>query len=129
MAKQERKARPWKKPRKSRPKLKEWFDASTIIAGDFHIIKKYCPNDLSNKIIVTNTTTNQDVKFLKNSGAAYLFTSTPRLDNRTFGTNVIEAIARSFIDDIDIPHIYDIESFLKHSKFKHFSIKLNEIKG
>ena len=40
---------------------------------------------------VTNTTTEHDVKMLKDKGLIWLVTTTPRLEGRSFGTNVIEA--------------------------------------
>jgi hypothetical protein len=49
------------------------------------------PDDMTGKWIVTNTTTAADVDFLRSIGAELLITSTPRLEGRTFGTNVIEA--------------------------------------
>jgi hypothetical protein len=46
---------------------------------------------MAGKWVVTNTTTAQDVEFLRTRGVELLITSTPRLEGRTFGTNVIEA--------------------------------------
>jgi hypothetical protein len=63
-----------------------------IIAGDFHYVKKYMPDRLENKIIVTNTVTEEDVEFLKYRGVEMLVTTTPELDGRSFGTNVMEAL-------------------------------------
>lgn len=68
-----------------------YYDAD-IIAGDFHYIKKYMPRDMVGKIIVTNTVTSDDVKMLKERGLSMLVTTTPELDGRSFGTNVIEAV-------------------------------------
>jgi len=62
-----------------------------IIAGDYKWVRKYMPKDMTGKWIVTNTTTAQDVEFLRSTGAELLITSTPRLEGRSFGTNVIEA--------------------------------------
>jgi hypothetical protein len=49
------------------------------------------PLDLSGKIIITNTTTETDVNLMQSRGVEYLITSTPRLDGRSFGANVLEA--------------------------------------
>ena len=43
------------------------------------------------KIIVTNTTTPEDVALFKQCGIKYLMTTTPVLDGRSFGTNMMEA--------------------------------------
>jgi hypothetical protein len=64
---------------------------SDIIAGDFKYVRKYMPADMSGKWVVTNTTTTEDVAFLRAHGVELLITSTPRLEGRSFGTNVIEA--------------------------------------
>lgn len=69
-----------------------YFDENEIIAGDFLYIKRYMPDDLYGKIIITNTVTLKDVEDLKRKGASILITTTPEFDGRSFGTNVIEAI-------------------------------------
>ena len=73
------------------PKFGDWYNWATVIADDFHYIKQHMPERLDGKIIVTNTTTLRDVDLLRERGAAYLCTVTPRLQGRSFGTNVIEA--------------------------------------
>lgn len=62
-----------------------------IIAGDFKYVRQWMPGDMQGKWVVTNTTTAEDVEFLRDRGVELLVTSTPRLDGRSFGTNVIEA--------------------------------------
>ncbi|RIK41858.1 MAG: quinate 5-dehydrogenase [Chloroflexi bacterium] len=74
-----------------RPKFGRWYEWATVIADDFHYIKRHLPERLNGRIIVTNTTTADDVELLRARGVRYLVTSTPRLEGRTFGTNVIEA--------------------------------------
>jgi hypothetical protein len=69
-------------------RLYEWAD---VIAGDWIYVRKFMPADMSGKWIITNTTTPSDVEFAREHGAELLVTSTPRLDGRSFGTNVIEA--------------------------------------
>ena len=49
------------------------------------------PDNLAGKVIVTNTTTPEDVELFKESGVKYLVTTTPVLDGRSFGTNMMEA--------------------------------------
>ncbi len=67
-----------------------YLDAD-IIAGDFKYVRQWMPEDMSGKWVVTNTTTAADVEFLRDRGVDLLVTSTPRLEGRSFGTNVIEA--------------------------------------
>jgi hypothetical protein len=73
------------------PKYESWYRWASVIADDFLYIKKHLPARLDGKIIVTNTTTAADVELLRERGIACLITTTPRLDGRSFGTNVIEA--------------------------------------
>jgi hypothetical protein len=73
------------------PKYEKWFNYGPVIAGDFQYIRRNMPDDLSGKIIITNTTTANDVDMLQTRGVSYLVTSTPRIDGRSFGTNVLEA--------------------------------------
>lgn len=69
-------------------RLYEWAD---IIAGDWQYVKKYMPADMRGKWIITNTTTPADVELARERGVELMVTSTPRLEGRSFGTNVIEA--------------------------------------
>jgi hypothetical protein len=73
------------------PKYEKWFNYGPVIAGDFNYIRRNMPDDLTGKIIITNTTTADDVSLLQSRGVSYLVTSTPRVDGRSFGTNVLEA--------------------------------------
>lgn len=72
-------------------KNKKWYDEADIIAGDFLLINKYLPPKLTDKIIITNTTTEDDVRQLKERGLKMLITTTPVFNSRSFGTNVMEA--------------------------------------
>ncbi len=74
-----------------KPQWQQYFDASTVIAGDCHYITHAMPNSLTGKIIVTNTTTPEDRDLFCRAGVKYLVTTTPLFDGRTFGTNMIEA--------------------------------------
>lgn len=74
------------------PKFPDWYAWATVIGGDFLYIKRHLPARLDGKIIVTNTTTAEDLDLLRDRGVAALVTTTPRLDGRSFGTNVIEAV-------------------------------------
>ena len=67
----------------------EWAD---VLAGDFHYIKRHAPSALPNKIVLTNTITAEDVQELKESGVSLLVTTTPNMNGRSFGTNVMEAV-------------------------------------
>jgi hypothetical protein len=76
---------------KNTPKHDRWYEWATVIAGDCHFIKRYMPARLDGKIICTNTTTPADVEAFRAAGVSYLVTTTPVMDGRSFGANMIEA--------------------------------------
>ncbi len=80
------------KQEKNTPKFGQWYDWATVIAGDCHFIKRFMPARLDGKIICTNTTTPADVAAFRAAGVRYLVTTTPRLEGRSFGTNMMEAM-------------------------------------
>jgi len=73
------------------PKWESYYQQASVIAGDCHYIKRHLPERLDGKIIATNTTTPADVEAFRQAGVKYLVTSTPVLDGRSFGTNMMEA--------------------------------------
>ncbi len=79
-------------------KYATYYKEADIIAGDYHYIKKYMPKSLKDKIIITNTTTSKDVRIMKDKGISMLITTTPELDGRSFGTNVLEGVMISLIN-------------------------------
>ncbi len=46
---------------------------------------------MDGKVVITNTTTADDIDFLTRRGVRYLVTTTPVFDGRSFGTNLLEA--------------------------------------
>lgn len=83
------------------PKWEKYYQEAQILAGDFVSIRASMPDDLRGKIVLTNTTTAKNVEELRERGVHLLVTSTPRLEGRTFGTNVMEATLRAMIDKPD----------------------------
>ena len=83
------------------PKWRKYYEEATVLAGDFVSIRAHMPDDLSGKIVVTNTTTEKNVEELQQRGLHILVTTTPRLKGRSFGTNVMEATLRALIDKPD----------------------------
>ncbi|MCX7870759.1 MAG: quinate 5-dehydrogenase [bacterium] len=77
--------------------ISKYIDKVDIISGDFHYIKKL--GDLvKNKIIITNTLTNEDINKLKEFKVKKLITLSIYIDNRSFGANVLESIIGSIIN-------------------------------
>jgi hypothetical protein len=73
------------------PKFTKWYEWADVIAGDCHYIKRHMPEDLTDTVIVTNTTTEKDMALFKERNVQYVVTSTPILNGRSFGTNMMEA--------------------------------------
>lgn len=74
-----------------KPKWEKHYQWASVIAGDCHYVKRHMPEQLSGKVIATNTTTEEDVELFRKAGVKYLVTSTPAFDGRSFGTNMMEA--------------------------------------
>jgi hypothetical protein len=83
------------------PKWTKYYQRSQVIAGDFLQIRQYMPDELTGKIIVTNTTTSKNVDELRERNLHILVTVTPRLEGRSFGTNVMEATLLALMDKPD----------------------------
>ncbi len=73
------------------PRWESYYHWASVIAGDCLYIKRHMPDGLEGRVIATNTTTPADVALFRQAGIKYLVTSTPVLDGRTFGTNMMEA--------------------------------------
>lgn len=81
-----------KKQEVGQPRHERYFQEADIIAGDYHFIKRYMPQEMPGKTIITNTVTSDDLYFLKERKIRRLVTTTPELKGRSFGTNVLEAL-------------------------------------
>ncbi len=80
------------------PKWDKYYKQATVLGGDFIQIRQYMPDDLTGKIVVTNTTTAKNVDELRQRNLHILVTVTPRLEGRSFGTNVMEATLLALMD-------------------------------
>ena len=78
------------------PKYTKYFEESDLLAGDFLFMRKYMPLDISGKTIITNTTTDDNIEFLRQRGAKMVITTTPRYEGRSFGTNMLEAALTAY---------------------------------
>ena len=94
------------------PKHSKYYYDADILAGDFNYIRRYLPEKLEGQIIITNTTTQEDMQLLKARGISKVITTTPDMGGRSFGTNVIEAlivsIMRKPIEQIAPQEYYDM---------------------
>ncbi len=68
-----------------------WFETAEVVAGDFLLIARYAPPDLTGTVVLTNTTTADDLRDLTARGVRAVATTTPRIDGRSLPTNLLEA--------------------------------------
>ena len=80
------------------PKYIKFWQESDLLAGDFLFIRKYVTDDLSGKTVITNTSTEGNLEFLRERGVGMVVTTTPRYEGRTFGTNLMEAVLTAYAD-------------------------------
>ena len=52
------------------PKHKRVFEDATVIAGDWHYIRRYAPDSMPGKTIVTQALRKADIEWLRSTGAA-----------------------------------------------------------
>ena len=82
-------------------KFSHYYERADIIVGDFIQVRSNMPDDLTGKIIITNTTTARNFEELQERNLHILVTTTPRLEGRSFGTHVMEAVCRCLVDKPD----------------------------
>lgn len=75
-----------------KPRFAWAFEKADIIAGDFLYIRRFMPPSVPEKMVITNTVTAEDIAYLRERGIALLVTTTPEMQGRSFGTNVLQAI-------------------------------------
>lgn len=96
-----------------KPKYQKFWLESDLLAGDFLFMKKYLPPNLRGKTVITNTTTVENVEFLRQRGVYLMITTTPRYDGRSFGTNMMEAALTAYagkgrpLNDLELNQLID----------------------
>jgi len=78
------------------PKYQRYWQEADLIAGDFLFMRKYLPDDLTGKTVITNTTTPENIELLQARGVRQVITTTPRFEGRSFGTNLMEAALTAY---------------------------------
>jgi len=74
------------------PKYPKAFADATLIAGDWHYIRRYAPEDMKGKTVLTQTLRKADLELLKSWGVRRAITTTPVIAGETFATNVMEGV-------------------------------------
>ncbi len=99
------------------PKFPRLYQEADIYAGDFHYIYRHFPHEANDKIVITNSITQDEIDELKKRGVKLIATVTPHFQGRSFATNVIEALVCAILEkkteNITIEEFMDIFSRLK----------------
>ena len=75
------------------PKWEKFYAEADVIAGDFPFIRRYMPELLPGKTVLTNTIRPENIVELRARGVETLITTTPEMEGGTsFGTNVMEGV-------------------------------------
>lgn len=74
------------------PRYERFFREADLIAGDWHFIRRFCPDRLDGKTILTQTLRKDDYEWLRRAGALRAVTTTPSIGGESFATNVMEGV-------------------------------------
>lgn len=100
------------KQEKRTPKFGWAFQEATFIAGDTHFIKRYAPDRLDGKTILTQTLRKDTIAWFKAAGVERLIATTPVMGGETFATNVMEGVIVALLgkrpEDIAESEILDV---------------------
>jgi hypothetical protein len=80
------------KQEERKPKYEKVFREADIVCGDWHYIRRYMPNDMSGKTVITQTLRKADLDLLREVKVARAITTTPVIGGETFATNVMEGV-------------------------------------
>src|SRR5690554_1908954 len=81
-----------KQEKQTAKKATRFLEQTEILTGDFHYIRRFLPEKLDGKVIISNTVTQADRKLLAERGASWLVTASPELGGRSFATNILDAL-------------------------------------
>jgi hypothetical protein len=114
------------KQKQHKPRYSEYFTWADWLCGDYHYISRNLPPRLDGKVVLTNTTTAQDQERLKGLGLGWLITTTPVLDGRSFGMNVLEGcLAALMRQSGEMLSEHNYEVYLNKLDLKPSVIRLN----
>ena len=87
---------PGSKDQPPKPRFARHWREADLIAGDWHYIHQYAPSDLERKVVITNTTTEENIELLRRRGVHKVLTTTPRYEGRSFGVSPMEGLLTAY---------------------------------
>lgn len=96
------------------PRAEKLFNWADIIAGDFAYIRRFAPQSLRNKTIITDDPSPAEIDDLRSRGVSYLITMAPPIsEQRPFvATDVLEAIVTALIEAKSQPNEAEVLDFI-----------------
>jgi hypothetical protein len=80
------------------PKFTKYFEEADVIAGDWHIIRRFMPERMDGKIVLTQSSRKSEIELLRQRGVKLLITTTPEIGGEAFATNVMEAVLVALLE-------------------------------
>lgn len=94
------------------PRHERFFREADVIAGDWHLIRRFMPEDLRGKIVLTSSSRASEIELLRQRGVKTLITTTPEIGGEAFATNVMESVLVVLIGRSGSPEQLTPEDYL-----------------
>ncbi len=114
-----------KKQEKITPRYGQYYRWAEVLAGDFHLIRHFMPDDLRGKVILTQTITKTDVEELRTRGVWLLITDGPDMGGRSFATNVLQGVIVALLNRR--PEEISAEEYLQTALRAGFEPRVEEL--
>jgi len=114
-----------KKQTEITPRHGKYYGWAEVVAGDFLLIRRFMPDDLRGKVILTQTITKTDVEELRRRGVWLLITDGPDMGGRSFATNVLQGVIVALLGRP--PEEIPAEEYLKTALRAGFEPRVEEL--
>lgn len=102
----------------NKPRFRKSYREASVIAGDCLYITQSIPDGMTGRIIVTNTTTSEDIERFRSCGIRYVLTTTPVFEGRSFGMNLLEAILIALSNQGRLLNETELDSWIENTGLK-----------
>jgi hypothetical protein len=80
-----------------KPRHPRLFEEATVVCGDWHYIRRYAPERMPGKTVLTQTLRAADLEWLRSAGVRQAIATTPVIEGETFATNVMEGVVLTLL--------------------------------
>ena len=81
----------------------EYYHWAEVIAGDGHLIRRFLPDRMEGQTVITNTVRQRHLELFRRCGIGRLITTTPEFEGQSFGTNVMEGVLVTLLNERGLP--------------------------